>query len=137
MIAIASLLLAWLLIATLARSYDAALERHLEAVDRNGRVRALAEVRAPNPAVGTPPVGAPDLALIVAESAAQAGLALASNSAAGADTVNVTITQARPTAAVQWLRDFELRGIRAEDLRMVPGADGSVSVNARLVRNRR
>ena len=81
-------------------------------------------------------VAGPDLPLVIAEAATQAGLTLDSTTAAGPDDVSISIAQARPTAAVQWLRDFELRGIRVEDLRMTPGADGTVSLTARLVRNR-
>lgn len=137
MLALALPLLAWLLVVLpLSKAYNSALERHLEAVDRNGRVRALADPsRTARPAVARALAG-PDLPLVVADAAAQAGLTLDSNSAAGPDAVTVTIAQARPTAAVQWLRDFELRGIRVEDLRMTPGTDGTVSVTARLVRAR-
>lgn len=137
MLAVAVPLLAWLLVvAPLGNAYDSALERHLEAVDRNGRVRSLADPsRASRPAVVPAPGGA-DLALVVAEAAAQSGLTIDSASPAGADSVTIAIAQARPTAAVQWLRDFELRGIRVEDLRMAPAADGTVSVTARLVRVR-
>ncbi len=137
MLVIALPLLAWLLVVVpLNTAYDSALERHLEAVDRNGRVRALADpVRVSRPAIA-PAVGGADLALVVTEAATQAGLTLDSASPAGADTVNIAIAQARPTAAVQWLRDFELRGIRVEDLRMTPAADGTVAVSARLVRTR-
>lgn len=137
MLAIAVPLLAWLLIvAPLSRAYEAALERHLEAVDRNGRVRALADPARASRPVMVQASGAADLSLIVAEAAAQAGFTLDSASPAGADTVAISVAQARPTAAVQWLRDFELRGIRVEDLRMTPAADGTVSVSARLVRVR-
>lgn len=137
MLAIALPLLAWLLIvAPLSNAYDDALDRHLEAVDRNGRIRALADpARATRPAV-VPTAGSADLALIVTEAATQSGLTLDSTSAAGPDTVTIAIAQARPTAAVQWLRDFELRGIRVEDLRMTPASDGTVAVTARLVRTR-
>jgi general secretion pathway protein M len=137
MLTIAVPLLAWLLVVMpLSKAYEEALERHLEAVDRNGRVRALAEAQeAARPPV-VPVAAAPELALLVAEAATQAGLTLDSNSAAGPDEVNIAIGQARPAAAVQWLRDFELRGIRVQDLRMTPGADGTVSVTARLVRSR-
>jgi general secretion pathway protein M len=137
MAAIAVPLLAWLLIlAPLNAAYDNALERHLEAVDRNGRVRALANARqAATPVVVAAPGGA-DLALIVAEAATQAGLSLESTNPAGPDAVTISIARARPAAAVQWLREFELRGIRVEDLRMTPGTDGTVAVNARLARVR-
>lgn len=138
MLAIAVPLLAWLLIVMpLSNAYDSALERHVEAVDRNGRVRALADpVRIAGPVVA-PTAGGADLALVVTEAATQAGLTLDSNSAAGPDAVTIGIAQARPMAAVQWLRDFELRGIRVEDLRMTPAADGTVALSARLVRTRR
>jgi general secretion pathway protein M len=138
MLAIALPLLAWLLVVVpLGSASEAALERHLEAVDRNGRVRALADpVRVSRPAPVVQIVGAADLALVVTEAAAQSGLTLDSTTPAGPDAVSINISQARPVAAVQWLRDFELRGIRVEDLRMAPGADGTVSLSARLVRTR-
>ena len=133
MLAIAVPLLAWLLVVRpLERSYERALDEHLAAVDRNGRVRALAAApRTAGPGVAIEG----DLGLIVAESAAQAGLS-ADSSASGPDAVTVTIASARAPAAVQWLRDFELRGLRVEDLRMTPGADGTVSLSARLARVR-
>jgi general secretion pathway protein M len=136
MLAIALPLLAWLLVVRpLETSYDRALDAHLAAVDRNGRVRALAAT--PRDAgVRSGGVAEGDLGLIVAEAATQAGFALDSSAAAGPDAVTVTIASARAPAAVQWLRDFELRGIRVEDLRMNPAADGTVSLNARLVRVR-
>ena len=137
MLAIAVPLLAWLLVVLpLSLARESALERHVEAIDRNGRVRALADPdRSARPAVAALAAG-PDLPLVIAEAATQAGLTLDSTTAAGPDDVSISIAQARPTAAVQWLRDFELRGIRVEDLRMTPGADGTVSLTARLVRNR-
>lgn len=139
MLVIALPLLAWLLVvAPLSKAYEEALVRHLEAVDRNGRVRALAKPgRISQPAIAPQSGGTAELALVVTEAAAQAGLTLDSTTPAGADTVTISIGQARPTAAVQWLRDFELRGIRVEDLRMAPAADGTVSLTARLVRIRR
>lgn len=138
MLAIAVPLLSWLLIvAPLSAAYEDALDRHLEAVDRNGRVRALADpARVTRPAIA-PGSGGAELALVVTEAATQAGLTLDSTSAAGPDTVTIAIAQARPPAAVQWLRDFEQRGIRVEDLRMTPAADGTVAVSARLVRTSR
>ena len=137
MLVIAVPLLAWLLVVVpLSNAYEEALERHLEAVDRNGRVRALAEPARISRPLAAPAAGAADLALVVTEAATQAGLTLDSTSPAGPDAVTISIAQARPMAAVQWLRDFELRGIRVEDMRMAPAADGTVSLTARLVRTR-
>ncbi len=138
MLAIAVPSLAWLLVvAPLNNAYDSALDRHLEAVDRSGRIRALADPARVTRSAAVPATGGAELALVVTEAATQAGLTLDSTSAAGPDTVTIAIAQARPTAAVQWLRDFELRGIRVENLRMTPAADGTVAVTARLVRSSR
>lgn len=134
MLAIALPLFAWLLVARpLALAYERALERHLEAVDRNGRVRALAQAarrQPPRPVMAS----STDLGLVVAESAARAGLTLDSNSSAGAGAVIIAISSARPAVAMQWLAEFEAQGIRIEDLQMVPAGDGIVSLSARLAR---
>jgi general secretion pathway protein M len=131
MLAIALPLLAWLLIvAPLSRAYDDALERHLAAVDRNGRVRALA-------GGGTESrTGAPagDLALLVTDSAGRAGLTLDSNSPAGAHAVTVAVAQASPTAVTQWLSSVEGHGLRLDNLRIVPAGPGGVSLTAQVWR---
>ena len=137
MLAIALPVLAWLLVVRpLDAAHDAALERHQEAVDRNGRVRMLAAAAASAPAAAAA-TGGPELALVVTDSAAQAGLTLDSSDPLGPDAVAVGIARASASAAMQWLSALEGRGIAVEELRMVPGQDGSVSVNARLVRRRR
>lgn len=128
------LLLYLLVVVPLGRAYDSALERQLEAVDRNGRVRALVEAeRTAGPAVAAPATGA-DLSLVVAEAAAQAGLTVDSNAPSGPNVAVIGIAQARSSAAIQLLRDFELRGIRVDDVRMTPAGDGTVSLTARLTR---
>jgi general secretion pathway protein M len=69
MAAIAAPLLVWLLlVAPLGNAYDEALQRHLQAVDRNGRVKALA-ARAAGGDVKAP-VTVQDLALFLGDSAA-------------------------------------------------------------------
>lgn len=136
MLAIAAPLLAWLLVVQpLGRVYQEALDRHLEAVDRNGRVRALAD--AAGSAVRAPPASAArqELGLVVADAAARAGIALDSNSPAGPGTVSVAIGQAPPGAVMQWLREFEQSGIRIEELRIAPSGERTVSVSARLARS--
>lgn len=134
MLVIALPLLAWLLVVQpLGRAYDAALDRHLESVDRNGRVRALAEgarsgSSAPAAAAGQ------DLGMLVTESAGRAGLTIAANESAGAGSAKVTIAQAPSAAAMQWLRELESGGVRIEELRMAPADQGLVSVTVRLAR---
>lgn len=135
MVGIALPLLAWLLLVQpLSRAYDAALDRHLLSIDRNARVRALAESARSVSSASTGPA-AQDLGMLVTESAGRAGLAIASNAGAGAGTANVTIAQAPSTAAMQWLRELETRGVRIEELRIAPAGQGLVSVTARLARN--
>lgn len=137
MVAIAAPLLAGLLVVMpLERAYNDALERHLEAIDRNGRVRQLAETSTARPAVA-PGAGGADLPLVIAESAARAGLTLDSNGAAGPNSASVAIAGAPAPTAVQWLRDLETRGVAVEDVRLTPAANGTVAVSARLARGRR
>lgn len=136
MAAIAMPLLLWLLVVRpVGLAYDQALDRHLEAIDRNARVRALAEtdkVRAvPGVAIG------PDVALAIAERAARAGLVLDSNSAAGSNGVVISVSSARATVVTQWLAELERDGFMVSELRMAPAADGQVSLSARLARNAR
>lgn len=131
MLAIALPLLAWLLfVLPLSRAYDEALERHLAAVDRNGRVRSLAGASA------TPGRGAPegDLALVITDNAGQAGLTLDSSAPAGPDAVAVTVAQASPIAVSQWLSGIEGQGLRLDDLRLVPAGPGGVSLSVRISR---
>jgi general secretion pathway protein M len=131
MLAIAVPLLAWLLfVVPLSRAYDNALDRHLQAVDRNGRIRALAGADA------APGGGAPkgDLALLLTDHTGRAGLALDSNAPAGPDAVAVTVTQASPIAVSQWLSGIEGQGLRLDDLRMVPAGPGGVSLSVRVSR---
>ncbi|MDQ3245895.1 MAG: type II secretion system protein M [Pseudomonadota bacterium] len=127
------LLIALLIVIPLGNAYDRALDRHLEAVDRNGRIRQIAEMAKNRPA-SAPEIGGANLSLIVAESASRAGLTLDSNAAAGGNAVAVTIGAAPAPLAVQWLREFETRGVIIEDLRLAPAANGNVSVSARLAR---
>lgn len=136
MLVIAVPIMLWAaIIRPLDQAYQRALDAHLQAVDRNGAVRSLAKQleSGPTGAAIPSPVG-PDLTLVVAEAAAQSGLTLDSNAASGADQVAVSIAQASPTVAVEWLNGLEARGLSVEELRMVPGQGGTVSVTARLGR---
>ncbi len=137
MSAVALPLLIWLLIVRpVGNAYDAALERHLAAVDLNGRVRALAQGGTGRPITNA---GAPgsDIALVIAERAAQSGLVLDSNSAAGPNEVTISIGAAPTIAATQWLAQLERDGFTVNDLSMTPTPDGNVAVTARLVRGAR
>jgi general secretion pathway protein M len=135
MLVIALPLFLWLLvIVPLNRAYDSALERHLAAVDRSGRVRALAEVGNASRAGAAVPGG--DITLVVAERAARAGLTLASNSAAGAGQVQISVASAKATAITGWLAGLERDGLTLDDVRIAPTGDGNVSLSARVGRGR-
>lgn len=137
MAAVAIPLLIWLLIVRpVDAAYEDALQRHLEATDRNGRVRALARAAQAGRDSAASPALPAELTLVTAESAAQAGLSLDANSAAGADSVSVSAAQASPAVALQWLRDLESRGLTVEEMRLVPGQPGTASLTARLARRR-
>ena len=126
MAAIALPLLLYLaLIAPLTASYRDTLRDHLAAVDRNGRVKALAEPVAPPAGRQSRPVG--DLALFLADEARQRGItASAEGSAARA---SVTVDQSSPSALFAWMAALEASGYRLEEVRIAPLAEGGVSAS--------
>lgn len=137
MFAIAVPLLGWLLVVRpMTLAYDRALESHLEAVDRNGRVKMLAGAVEAAPGGARAAASSADLGLIVAEAASQAGLALETNSPTGPGGVAITVAQAPPVAAAQWLGDLETRGLSVQEWKMTPTGTGTVSVSAHVMRVR-
>lgn len=134
MLAVAVPILAWaLIVRPLSNAYDATLEKHLQAVDRNGRVRALAQV-AKDRTAAPAAVAVADLGLAITESAGQAGLALDGNAPAGGDVASISIAQASPAAAIRWFQDLQARGLIVEEWRMSPAGSGTVTVTARVRR---
>jgi len=134
MVALAVPLIAWLtVIRPLDIAYEEALERHLEAVDRHGRVAALADRVTSQPAQAAAPRDV-ELQFLVSEAAGLAGVSLADVTPSGADAVSATAANARAPAASEWLRSLEARGLVVEELRMAPTAEGGVNVSARLSR---
>ena len=134
MLAIAVPLFAWLaVVRPLTSAYDEALEEHLAAIDRRGRVIALAEAAKEIPARRVKTNEA-DLQLIVTEAASQAGIALQGATPNGVNAVEVTVSGSRATALGQWLAQFEAQGIAVQQMTMTPLPDGTVNMSARLVR---
>lgn len=134
MVAVAVPVLLWLaLIAPLSNAADEALERHLEAVDRHGRILALSESIQAEPSRARIARDT-DLQLVVSEAATLAGLALADVSPAAGDSVAVRIESGRAPAAAEWLRSLEARGLVVDEFRMTPANEGGVDVSARLAR---
>ena len=135
MVAIAVPVLAWLLVLRpLGSAYDTALQRHLEAVDRNGRVRMLADMARRRPAASTAVAPIADVGLVVAETATQSGLTLDGNNPAGANSVSVSASQGSALQALQWLRDVEARGLIVQEWRITPNGTGTVSLTARIAK---
>lgn len=135
MVAIAVPVLVWLLIVMpVTSAYREALQDQLEAVDRHGRVLALADAAKAKPAKGPSPDAGTDMQLLLTEAAGQAGIALQQATPDGPDAASVAAAGVRAPAVAQWLRELDARGITVSELRMTPQGDGSVSLSARLVR---
>jgi len=134
MLAIALPVLAWLLaVRPLSAAYDAALDDHLAAIDRHGRVLALAEAARSTPARRVEANKA-DLQLVVTQAATQAGIDLQAANASGPNAVDVAVIAGRATALGQWLAQFEAQGIAIQQMTMTPQPDGTVNMSARLAR---
>jgi general secretion pathway protein M len=134
MLAIAVPLLAWFLVVRpLSTAYDDALQDHLAAVDRHGRVFAMAEAARSTPSRPVEAAKA-DLQLVVTEAARQAGITLEGATANGSNIVDVTVAGGRATALAQWLAQFEARGVTVQQMTMTPLPNGTVNMSARFVR---
>ncbi len=134
MLAIALPVLVWLLVVLpLNRAYDDAVQDHLAALDRHGRVLALSDAAKSLPAN---PVKASkaDLQLIVTQAAGQAGIALQGTTPNGSNAIDVSVAGSRATVLAQWLAQFEAQGISVQQMTMTPQPDGTVSMSARLAR---
>ena len=134
MLAIALPLLLYLLIyAPMSRALEAAKDRHVAAVEQNGRVKAqLLQLReGAATTTSAPPIG--DLALLVGESAGRSGIALATTEARGTG-VAVSLSATSTTAAFRWLRELEAQGAVVTDLKVTPVPGGSFAVTAQFSR---
>ena len=135
MAAVAVPVLLWLIIVMpVTAAYRDALQDQLEAVDRRGRVLALADAAKARPARGRSPDAGTDMQLLITEAAGQAGIALQQATPDGQDSATVAAGGVRAPAVAQWLRELDARGIRVGELRMTPQGDGTVSISARLAR---
>lgn len=126
--------LAWLLvIRPVGNAYDEALERHLLAIERHGRVASLVEAARAQPGRSAIPRNV-ELQLVVSEAAGMAGVTLAEATPAGQDRVAVSVANSSAAAAGEWVRSLEGRGLAVEEFRMTPTAEGGVNVSARFAR---
>ena len=131
MAAIAIPLLIWfVLVLPLSNAYDDALQRQLQAADRNGRVKALAARAATGDAKA--PAAVPDLALYLGDSARQRGIAAETHAGAAPGSAVISIASASAPTALEWLRSLEEQGYLVSDVRVAPAGNGSVTVTATL-----
>jgi general secretion pathway protein M len=134
MLAVAVPVLAWFLIVRpVSGAYDQAVQDHLSAIDRHGRVMALAEAAKSTPARSVAASDA-DLQLVVTEAASQAGIVLQGTTPNGSNALDLNVAGGRATALLQWLAQFEAQGIAVQQMTMTPQPDGTVSMSARLAR---
>ena len=131
MAAIAIPLLIWfVLVLPLGNAYDDALQRQLQAADRNGRVKALA---ARATAGGEKaPAAVPDLALYLGDSARQSGIAAEALTGSAPGSAEISIASASAPTALEWLRSLEEQGYLVSDVRIAPAGNGAVTVTATL-----
>lgn len=129
MAAIVIPMLVWLLLVMpLSNAYDDALQRHLLAVDRNGRVKALAARVSGGKA--TVPAAVPDLALFLNDSARQRGITAEARVGSGPGSAIISIASSSAPTALDWLRGLEAEGYRVSGVRIAPTSDGAVGVTA-------
>ena len=67
---------------------------------------------------------------VLAESAAERGFVVDSNTPRGNDAATITMASAGPAAFFAWVNDLEAQGIRLESLTTTPASNGAISVNA-------
>jgi general secretion pathway protein M len=98
-------------------------ERHASAVDRLGTTIARVDLLR---GVGRRPVLGGDLVALVRAEADQAGFALATIDAEGADRVRATVQSARPGALAGWLARLEARGVLVDSATLTDHGDRTV-----------
>ncbi|RIA45574.1 type II secretion system protein M (GspM) [Hephaestia caeni] len=126
MVALMAIVILWLgVLRPVTRGLADAKAAHRVAIDRAAGVKAgLALLRhaAPRP----PRIDGP-LDQFIASSAAEAGFTLDGNTAAGPDTVSITIGAARAPALLAWLSTVEAKGLVIDSAAIQPGANRTVS----------
>lgn len=127
-------IIAWFIIIEPAIGWhDEARNTYVEASDRYGRVKALAEQMDGETGASTARIEGP-LDQFIAASADQAGFALTANAAQGPERTNISIAQARSAAALVWLDQLRAAGIRIEALQMTDNGEGGVALELSLAK---
>lgn len=117
------LLIYLLLVVPLERAYKAALQDELAAVDRNGRVKAMADRMAAG-SKAAPAVA--DLSLFLIDNARGGGLTVSAERGAEPALSTVRIDPTSAPAIFGWIRGLENQGYRIDSMRITPGTGGQV-----------
>ena len=132
MLALAAVTLVWAAVVIPVRDgLSSAKSRHRDAVERLGRTLVAVDAVKRAQRAGIALVEAP-LPDAVRARADEAGFALATLDADGADRVKVSIATARPPALFAWLATLEQAGILVESSAITPNADQTVAAQLTL-----
>lgn len=112
-----------------------ARERHQDMVVQLGDVRAQADALRAIGKGAAAPLSAP-LAMMITQSAAEAGFANAAISAQGERRVSVSIPSARPAPVFAWIAALEGQGVIVERLSARANGDPTLAIDLTLVRGR-
>jgi general secretion pathway protein M len=128
-----AILLVFAIIIPVISAIDRAELAHDDAVQRRGRIEATvaaALTQKPMLAQGN----SADIDLVVTQGAAEKGFDLIKAANASSGQMSFRIDQARAPALLSWLNDLELQGIIVQSLTLRGAPNGSVTVEAELLR---
>jgi general secretion pathway protein M len=114
---------------------DNARTAHDEAVERRGRIEALA-ARATSAKPTNSAAVVADIDLVVTQSAAESGFDVLKSAGATPGEISFRIDQARAPALLNWLSALEDRGLQTDSLTLRGSPAGVVTVEARMRRTR-
>ncbi|WP_373474747.1 type II secretion system protein GspM [Sphingorhabdus sp.] len=127
------ILLVFAIIMPAISAIDRAELAHDEAVQRRGRIEATVAAALTQ----QPPVAqgnSADIDLVVTQGAAEKGFDLIKTANASPGQMSFRIDQARAPALLSWLNELEMQGIIAQSLTLRGDPNGSVTVEAELLR---
>lgn len=120
------LLIYLVLVVPLTRAYQDALRTELASIDRNGRIKAMAD-RLARGGSNAPAVA--DLSLFLIDNARAGGLTVTAERGAEPAVSTVRIESAGAPTVFGWVRQIEAQGYRIDSMRLTPGAEGLVAAD--------
>lgn len=128
-----AILLVFAIIMPAISAIDRAELAHDEAVQRRGRIEATVAAALTQ----KPPLersNSADIDLVVTQGAAEKGFDLIKAANASPGQISFRIDQARAPALLSWLNELEMQGISVQSLTLRGAPNGSVTVEAELLR---